>query len=177
MSTRRHQRAREAFPSRGKGICAVCSEPIPGVRRRYCSNACAGLAALVCSPSTQRWRVQKRDRGVCALCGCDTEMLRRIAVAARDLLKSWREPSGPRWYWMLTTIIDYPRTVGHDLWQMDHITPVAEGGGIPTRPTVEGIMSNLRTLCLPCHNAETGVLRRRLNLQRKEGRNLFTIGV
>ncbi len=41
-----------------------------------------------------------------------------------------------------------------DFWQADHIVPVAEGGG--------GCgLDNLRTLCTPCHAAETAGLRSR----------------
>ena len=41
-------------------------------------------------------------------------------------------------------------------WEVDHIVPVAEGGGACG-------LENLRTLCYRCHPAETGKLRRRLN--------------
>lgn len=43
---------------------------------------------------------------------------------------------------------------GHvDVWEMDHITPLIEGGG-------DGL-DNLRTLCLACHRSETLELRQR----------------
>jgi hypothetical protein len=41
------------------------------------------------------------------------------------------------------------------LWQADHQVPVAEGGG-------QCGLENFRTLCVPCHNAETAALRGRL---------------
>jgi 5-methylcytosine-specific restriction protein A len=41
------------------------------------------------------------------------------------------------------------------LWDADHIIPVAEGGGACD-------LSNMRTLCLKCHRAVTGLLRQRL---------------
>jgi len=47
-------------------------------------------------------------------------------------------------------------------WQADHIVPIAEGG--PNE------LSNLRTLCIRCHQAETRKLRRRL-ADRKENSN------
>lgn len=41
------------------------------------------------------------------------------------------------------------------LWDADHIIPVAEGGG-------ECDLSNIRTLCIPCHRKVTAELRKRL---------------
>jgi hypothetical protein len=46
-----------------------------------------------------------------------------------------------------------------DLWQGDHILPVAEGGG-------EATLEGYRTLCTPCHEAETQDLHRRLKQQK-----------
>jgi 5-methylcytosine-specific restriction endonuclease McrA len=43
----------------------------------------------------------------------------------------------------------------HDFWQADHIFAVAEGGGSTG-------LDNLRTLCTPCHSAETEQLLARL---------------
>jgi hypothetical protein len=43
----------------------------------------------------------------------------------------------------------------HDFWQADHIFAVAEGGGSTG-------LDNLRTLCTPCHSAETEKLLARL---------------
>jgi 5-methylcytosine-specific restriction endonuclease McrA len=47
-----------------------------------------------------------------------------------------------------------------NLWDADHIVPVAEGGG-------ECSLENLRTLCIWCHQNETAKLRRRLSENRK----------
>jgi 5-methylcytosine-specific restriction endonuclease McrA len=41
------------------------------------------------------------------------------------------------------------------LWDADHVIPVIEGGG-------ECDLSNMRTLCLKCHRAQTLEIRRRL---------------
>ena len=81
-----------------------------------------------------------RDHGVCALCGLDTEALRKDKrkldyAARRRFEKDW---GGRR-----------------HLWDADHIVPVAEGGG-------ECDLSNMRTLCLRCHRAVTAALRKRL---------------
>jgi len=47
-----------------------------------------------------------------------------------------------------------------DFWAMDHILPVAEGGGSCG-------LENLRTLCTPCHALATRRLAARLALQRR----------
>jgi 5-methylcytosine-specific restriction endonuclease McrA len=50
---------------------------------------------------------------------------------------------------------------GHT-WGMDHTIPVCEGGGCCD-------LSNLRTLCLPCHRKETAALaKRRAELRRQK---------
>lgn len=98
-------------------------------------------------PGYLRERVWRRDRGMCARCGLDTEAFFRsfrLLPAARraDLAKR----------------LDIPRR-RESFWDADHILPVVEGGG-------ECDLSNLRTLCLWCHGDETARLRRRLGARR-----------
>jgi 5-methylcytosine-specific restriction protein A len=90
-----------------------------------------------------REQVFARDRGVCAACGADTEMLRRDKrkldyAARRRFEREWGVTGQNR----------------RSLWDADHIRPVCEGGG-------ECDLSNLRTLCLKCHRQATADLRRR----------------
>jgi 5-methylcytosine-specific restriction endonuclease McrA len=90
-------------------------------------------------PGFLRDEVFARDHGVCALCGVDTEALRRDKRkldyrARRQFEKDW---GGRR-----------------HLWDADHIVPVVEGGG-------ECDLANMRTLCLKCHKLATAELRRR----------------
>lgn len=49
---------------------------------------------------------------------------------------------------------------GSACWDADHIVPIVEGGALA--------MTNLRTLCVPCHLGETRKLRYRLAKQKKE---------
>lgn len=112
------------------------------------------------SPSAARERVFERDRGVCARCGLDTvERMRRLRNLRRrryrpELLEEARTLA--RGFESAIEIgASRPRMRIHrTLWQADHILPVVEGGG--------GCgLENLRTLCLPCHRAETAELSRR----------------
>jgi 5-methylcytosine-specific restriction protein A len=85
--------------------------------------------------------VYQRDKGVCSLCRMHTDrVLREIRVAVR----LW--PSSVPPYFTYVRI--------GSLWDMDHITPVVEGGG-------ECGLDNLRTLCVWCHKRETAALARR----------------
>jgi 5-methylcytosine-specific restriction protein A len=55
--------------------------------------------------------------------------------------------------------------VSSDWWDADHIVPVIEGGG-------ECGIDNFRTLCIPCHKAETAALRKRMARRRIEAKEL-----
>jgi 5-methylcytosine-specific restriction endonuclease McrA len=132
-------------------------------RRRWCSESCQDEFWCRASPTYARELVWRRDRGVCSLCGADTWRQR----AAFIRLCTWGE-SG-RWF----SVRQHPRVarlasrkygVPHkrlrgDWWDMDHVVPVVEGGG--------GCgLHNLRTLCIPCHRAETRALAARRAEQR-----------
>jgi 5-methylcytosine-specific restriction enzyme A len=66
--------------------------------------------------------------------------MRKLDYAARrKFLKQWKLREGSR----------------KSLWDADHISPVAEGGG-------QCDLSNMRTLCLLCHGEATAALRKRL---------------
>jgi 5-methylcytosine-specific restriction enzyme A len=113
---------------------------VPARRFTFCSDACVHQWKLRTDAGYLREQVYLRDHGVCALCGLDTEALRKEKrkldyAARRRFEKDW---GGRR-----------------QLWDADHIVPVAEGGG-------ECDLSNMRTLCLRCHRAVTAALRKRL---------------
>lgn len=141
-----------------------------------------------------RAAVLARDRGVCAICGVDTvrlwDWIQTIPLISAimpttpmtqrsRMLKTWRYGRidahtqkafrrvlgrhrfraavllGRLW----GTVIEHHRK---QLWQMDHVVPVVEGGG--------GCgLENLRTLCLRCHNIETGALAGRLARRPSKG--------
>jgi 5-methylcytosine-specific restriction enzyme A len=119
--------------------CRWCGLGVAGRRRTFCSDACVHEWKLRTDPGYLREHVFRRDKGVCAACGIDTEALRKDKRkldynARRQFEKDW---GGRR-----------------HLWDADHIIPVVEGGG-------ECDLSNMRTLCLKCHREATAALRMR----------------
>lgn len=144
MSTRRAQPGGWVDRRRAPRTCRWCGAAVPDGRFTFCGEACVDEWKLRTDPGYLRARVFERDRGVCALCGIDTEALRsekrKLDYAARRRFeKEW----GTR----------------RHLWDADHIVPVSEGGG-------ECGLDNLRTLCLKCHRAETVALRKRRRATR-----------
>jgi len=145
MSTRRTKpggRVKE----RKRGVCRWCGVEVPVGRFTFCGDACVHEWKLRTDPRYLRDQVFARDRGVCAICGINTVVLRgdkrKLDFAARRRFeKDW----GRRKH----------------LWDADHIVPVAEGGG-------ECDLSNMRTLCLKCHKEATAALRERLARNRSQ---------
>ena len=124
-------------------------------------------------PSSARHAVERRDRGICAACGFDTEKARRILWTLRERHDSHRADAPDiraawellRRAWGLQTkwerANNYTPSGWHlpHFWEADHIVPVVEGGG--------GCgLDNYRTLCRTCHNAETKALRGRISRRR-----------
>jgi 5-methylcytosine-specific restriction protein A len=131
----------------GRALCRWCALEVPPRRRSFCSEYCVHEWRLRTDPGYLRDQVLARDRGICAACGVDTEVLRKQFRkldyrARRQFLKEWGLKEGWR----------------RSLWDADHAIPVAEGGG-------ECDLSNMRTLCLKCHRLATTELRRRLSRQ------------
>ena len=127
----------------GRNLCRWCNLEVPKGRITFCSDWCVEEWKLRTDPGHLRDRVFERDRGVCAACRLDCAAewshLKRMRGAARlKAFAAWGIRRGKR----------------KSLWDADHVVPVMEGGG-------ECDLSNLRTLCLKCHRAVTGELRRR----------------
>jgi 5-methylcytosine-specific restriction enzyme A len=123
---------------RKRGLCRWCRTPVPPRRFTFCSPECVHEWKLRSDPGYLREQVFARDRGVCSLCGLDTEALRNNKRkldynARRQFEKEWG--------------------IRRHLWDADHIRPVSDGGG-------ECDLSNMRTLCLRCHRAATAELRK-----------------
>jgi len=178
-------------PFRGqKGKCSWCgTTDIPKGRSTWCSQECVDEYLMRSSSEFIRRKVYQRDKGICALCGCDSDAEYRAwherrntasALAAR-LINGHRfnvDFRNGRWEFRDTAHPDWKEekqfresiikkyapgkwTKGRvSGWDADHIIPVAEGGG-------ECNIDNFRTLCHPCHKSVTAELKKRLAFARK----------
>lgn len=174
MSTRRQLMVHRAFPLKPRGpngekYCRVCGTELTNRCRNTCSSACYDAVAASSSVEYQRAMVFERDRGECAECGCDTKRLDRILRHARGTpstiphhkrRRQWRTlPPADDWLRKKLAEMGF-RELGR-LWDMAHIRDVADGGGIRPGMTAAEILANLRTLCTPCHKAETARRRKK----------------
>jgi 5-methylcytosine-specific restriction protein A len=158
----------------GRRLCSWCRTPLDRRTIGWCSDECAEEFWVRLSRSHVIELVQRRDQGVCAMCGLDGEQVRRIVDRLRERserrrLRSGedREPSdldAARWQRVREElagrgygVVDRWHTPR--LWEADHVVPVIEGGGCCG-------LENYRTLCIPCHRAETRRLRGRMRRQR-----------
>jgi 5-methylcytosine-specific restriction enzyme A len=129
----------------GRPLCRFCSNETIPPRRTFCSDICIHEWKIRSNPGYAREHVFKRDRGVCAGCGLDTEELKK-------LLSQVISEKGRAAYEALT--FTYSGDYGFDFsiekhfWEMDHILPVAHGGGTCG-------LENLQTLCIICHKEKT----------------------
>lgn len=130
----------------GKMLCRGCGGAVPHDRRTWCSQECKERN----DPSVTYALVRVRDRGVCALCGLDTEGLRRRLWSSRhESLNSYDAVL------RILRAAGWPR-IGlfrKRLYEIDHIIPFCQGGSHAPE--------NLRTLCIPCHRRVTREQRKR----------------
>ena len=75
MSTRRTSPG--GWVKRRRIPCRWCGGEVPKRRVTFCSAACVHHWKLRTDPGYLREQVFERDRGVCGLCGIDTEALRK----------------------------------------------------------------------------------------------------
>ena len=132
--------------------CRWCGKRVEGKRRNWCGQDCIDEYMIRASPRYASHKVKARDKGVCALCGRDTSLMRKLTLEYRRTLRDLGFPRcdcGP-----------YLKGHVHRFWAADHIVPVCLGGGVAG-------LDGLRTLCLPCHNEET----RKLTSIRKQLRS------
>jgi len=134
----------------GRPLCLVCvQEHEPRPDSPFCSEGCAASYAAASSQGAGRRQVYDRDRGVCAACGFDAHRLyRQIAALATgpERMQALQRTHYPTKGDRIGRLLRDPKE--GDFWEADHILPVEEGGG-------ESDLSNLQTLCVPCHADKT----------------------
>ena len=184
-----HQKRAHILPDGSKG-CRMCMGQVTAPRRTFCGPACvdewvfrkggSGSCRAIC---------EARDGGVCGVCGRDTgaiqarfdearEAARRadveVALAGRPGARhaaavaprgrSGRLAASP-------ALLDLAGRLGfrledllgpRSLWEAHHVVSIAEGGAWHE-------ISNLMTLCIPCHRHETALLNARLRAARSGG--------
>lgn len=129
----------------GTARCGLCGEAVPKGRRSWCGDGCVDRF-MIQHQSFARSRVFARDAGVCASCGwdCKEPMIGPMAPPYRSL----------RGLGIKHEVRDLRANQWFRPWDADHIVPIVEGG--------PHAIENLRTLCRPCHLAETRALRGRM---------------
>lgn len=146
------------LPKTEPGHCRWCGKPVVKPRRSWCSDECVNEFFLRFNTCHIVHRVFQRDKGVCAICGIDTNMLH---TELHKRHQGGRTLANSQWYGNKS---DWgPWRICQSLWEADHIVPVIEGGGCCG-------LENYRTLCQLCHKKETAALKRRLSKKNKEVR-------
>lgn len=124
------------WPQRtGKRHCRWCGAPLPGRRRKWCSQRCVNtyLALEYLRWEYTCWYVKDRDDLTCQDCGFSEDVVRQAV-----------EDAGHQWYQLLKICGWYSiRT----LMEVHHIVPRSDGGS--NHP------DNLVLLCARCHKART----------------------
>lgn len=147
----------------GRKCCAFCAEPVAKGRRTYCSEDCAAMGrhAGAIGPREVLWL---RDRGVCQLCGLNTDEEAAYHALCGDVPKFYRRHQhvelgeGPHWLYRYGHAVEYileshgADTNRTDTWDMDHVIGVEIYTG---DPEYLNDLGNLRTLCIPCHRKVT----------------------
>lgn len=153
----------------GRPLCRWCGGGVPAPRRSWCSQPCVDEWLERADPQHQRYKVALRDKGVCAACGLDTQELAR--VLRRDARLPEEDDRGRRRrerFLRGRMRLARDRRMGvpvtDHLWEMDHVHPVAEGGG--------GCgLENLQTLCVWCHREKTAEQAKRAKAERDRAKD------
>ena len=158
----------------GRRLCLECGEELSEKRKRFtfCGDECRRRREIVCHPTSARWQVKDRDRGVCARCGMDCDTLDDAVADFGYTYTSVRYGSSRRAVtlngrqsplavaWLREQGFIRAGYAWRSTWQAHHKHPVIEGGGGCD-------LDGYETLCMFCHNKETAELRRRLADNRR----------
>jgi 5-methylcytosine-specific restriction endonuclease McrA len=148
--------------------CRWCSTEVKPPRRNWCSQACVDEYKDLNDWGWILQKVFKRDAGVCAECGHDTEQLRRIlghAFRREDVhTVSWTR----RYISISFVREETERRMGfkpaQSYWECDHILERVRDG--------TNAMENLQTLCVPCHKRKTARLAADRAIERRESKRI-----
>lgn len=174
MNTTRRQPAKLLRDHDGKIVCSCgCGRHPAPPRRTWFSRECVNAWRERNDLAFIREKLWQRDKGICALCGCDStaefqrwkEAVRQAGKFVDWFLQAWRLAEEHRHDWKLRAkersrmserwLPPGGWTSGRrTAWDADHIVPVVEGGG-------QCDLSNYRTLCHPCHKKVTAELAKR----------------
>lgn len=164
----RYEEIPRPFP--GPGQCNWCGKPLKDPRQRWCSQPHSDEFWIRASESYARGHVARRDGGICALCGADTQHQRKVASRLSMWGARHREWYVVRFRPGLEALLrkkwGIPRgRLNSEWWDMDHTVPLVEGGARD--------LSNLRTLCIRCHAGETRALAQRRKSARTHALDLL----
>lgn len=143
----------------GKFLCRWCKVEVKPPRRTFCSDACVHEYKIRRDPGYVRMLVFERDKGICALCGANTELTRK-AYYLGLLTRPFSGGYGDAWYAWKKQEREAKKMFALE-WAADHVLPVIEGGG-------ECGLENYRTLDTICHKKVTKALHARLAAKRSQ---------
>jgi 5-methylcytosine-specific restriction endonuclease McrA len=159
----------------GGRSCRMCKGPVAPPKRNWCADpACLEEWLFRTRPAVLRSAVYARDGGRCRACGLDLSLLDltrlvwnlyladlaladrnsrvRAGAAAAVAGLDGNPVSRGQWLAWIGSASDWrarhrlpPR---RSAWEVDHITPVSQGGDYFAR-------ANLQLLCAPCHRLKT----------------------
>ncbi len=163
----------------GRRLCLECGDELSEARKRFtfCGDECRRRRAIVCHPTSARWQVKERDRGICARCGLDCKALDDAIADFGFTYKAgiWR--GKPLYGRQSELAVAWLRSQGFvragygwkSTWEAHHAHPVVEGGGGCD-------LDGYETLCFRCHRAETKELHGRLADKRRGRLRLAVLG-
>ena len=204
MTFERRQSARRQYGPDGKVVCSCgCGRPPGKGRRTWHSDECVDRWMTANSSQYVRAKLWKRDRGVCSMCGVDSERAQARCKATRvwdwhrkhDFTSNWHRRHG----W--TTPFPRELYVSHSrrfAWHSQRVQRAiqkrrdamkAEGWDIARQmswweadhivPVAEGGgqcgLENYRTLCIRCHRKVTRELMGRLRRTVTPGQQVLQL--